>query len=60
MAKLGKDIKYIYETLDKDKSGSCIFFHSLILYIVEKNELLHGLKNSFNVYFSEEEITEVT
>ena len=26
MAKLGKEVKYIYDTLDKDRSGSCILF----------------------------------
>eukprot|EP00347_Sterkiella_histriomuscorum_P023774 403333433 len=44
IAKLGKDLKFIYDTLDKDKSGS-----------LEPNELLIGLKNSFNVYLSLDE-----
>ncbi|CDW83377.1 UNKNOWN [Stylonychia lemnae] len=44
IAKLGKDLKYIYDTLDKDKSGS-----------LEPNELLFGLKNNFNVILSYDE-----
>lgn len=49
LIRLGKDIKFVYDTLDQDKSGS-----------LERDELLNGLKNSFNVYFSVEEIEEVT
>lgn len=41
VAKLGKDFKIIYDTLDQDKSGT-----------LDMKELLFGLRNSFNVYLS--------
>lgn len=31
VAKLGKDLKFIYDTLDKDKSGSCKRKQTLIV-----------------------------
>lgn len=44
VAKLGKDVKYIYGVLDEDGSGS-----------LDPQEILVGLKDKFSIYFSTEE-----
>jgi len=44
VAKLGKDVKFIYNALDVDGSGS-----------LDPVEILVGLKEKFSIYFSEEE-----
>mmetsp|Transcript_30758 Transcript_30758/g.27207 ORF Transcript_30758/g.27207 Transcript_30758/m.27207 type:complete len:238 (+) Transcript_30758:67-780(+) len=49
IAKMGKDIKYLYQLLDKDGGGT-----------LDPVEILQGLKDSFNIYFSREEALEVT
>eukprot|EP00343_Euplotes_focardii_P002629 CAMPEP_0205805544 /NCGR_PEP_ID=MMETSP0205-20121125/8806_1 /ASSEMBLY_ACC=CAM_ASM_000278 /TAXON_ID=36767 /ORGANISM="Euplotes focardii, Strain TN1" /LENGTH=169 /DNA_ID=CAMNT_0053076945 /DNA_START=187 /DNA_END=692 /DNA_ORIENTATION=+ len=46
---MGKDIKYLYQLLDKDGGGT-----------LDPVEILQGLKDSFNIYFSREEALEVT
>lgn len=48
IAKMGKDVKYLYQILDKDQGGT-----------LDTEEILLGLKEKFNVYFSPEEATEV-
>ena len=48
IAKMGKDVKYLYQTLDKDGGGT-----------LDPQEILDGLKLSFNLYFSQEEAKEV-
>ena len=45
---MGKDVKYLYQTLDKDGGGT-----------LDPQEILDGLKLSFNLYFSQEEAKEV-
>lgn len=49
ISKLGKDVKYLYQTLDKDGGGT-----------LDPQEILHGLKESFNIHFSAEEALGVT
>lgn len=44
VAKLGKDIKAFYDIMDDDKSGS-----------LDPQEILAGLRDKFNVYFSQEQ-----
>ena len=46
---MGKDVKYLYQILDKDGGGT-----------LDPQEILQGLKESFNIYFSKEEALEVT
>jgi Ca2+-binding EF-hand superfamily protein len=41
ISKLGKNVKYMYETLDVNNDGS-----------LSPEEIINGLKVSFNVYFS--------
>lgn len=41
---MGKDVKFLYQTLDKDGGGT-----------LDPHEILQGLKDSFNIYFSREE-----
>eukprot|EP00347_Sterkiella_histriomuscorum_P001583 403371470 len=48
VSKIGKDIKYIYEVLDQDKSGS-----------LDRNELISGLRNQLGIYIPEEESEEL-
>ena len=48
IAKLGKDVKYLYQTLDKDGGGT-----------LDPQEILDGLKSSFNIYFAPEEVIQV-
>ncbi|CAI2367808.1 unnamed protein product [Moneuplotes crassus] len=43
-AKLGKTIKYIHQTLDKDGDGT-----------LDADEILNGLRDKFNIFFGEEE-----
>ena len=49
IAKLGKDVKYLYQSLDKDGGGT-----------LDPQEILDGLKSSFNIYFAPEEVTQVS
>ena len=44
VAKLGKDVKYFYNILDEDNSGS-----------LDPQEILTGLREKFSIYFSKEE-----
>jgi Ca2+-binding EF-hand superfamily protein len=44
IAKMGKDVKFIYTALDEDGNGS-----------LDPEEILTGLKDKFSIYFSEEE-----
>ena len=44
VAKLGKDVKYFYNILDEDSSGS-----------LDPQEILTGLREKFSIYFSKEE-----
>ena len=48
ISRLGKDVKFLYDALDKDKSGS-----------LEAEEILTGLKNSFGMHFSAEEVDQM-
>ncbi|CAI2368501.1 unnamed protein product [Moneuplotes crassus] len=49
IAKMGKDIKYLYQALDKDGGGT-----------LDLQEIFHGLNENFNICFSKEEAIEVT
>ena len=44
ISKLGKNVRYMYDKLDEDKNGN-----------LSPSEIIRGLKDKFNVYFSDEE-----
>ncbi|CAI2386044.1 unnamed protein product [Moneuplotes crassus] len=46
IAKLGKNVQYMFETLDEDGNG-----------ILDSGEIINGLRDKFNVYFSFKEAT---
>lgn len=46
IAKLGRNVQYMFETLDEDGNG-----------ILDSGEIINGLKDKFNVYFSFKEAT---
>ena len=60
VAKIGKDLKYIFDELDLDGSGTCKCHNRYTnLYIVEYQEFVEGMRTRFGVYFSEEEVADL-